>query len=103
VRRGVFRHYIWMIPVEKFHVFYTTASIFQRRLGLKSLFVDTAGAAAFAYPEVVDVRAEPADRGLADLYDQFRTLYDQRLRAATADPSSSRERLSIPEEELRNL
>ena len=103
VRRGVFRHYIWMIPVEKFHVFYTTASIFQRRLGLKSLFVDTAGAAAFAYPEVVDVRAEPADRGLADLYDQFRTLYDQRLQAATADPSSSRERLSIPEEELRNL
>ncbi len=103
VRRGVFRHYIWVIPIEKYHVFYTTASPFQRRLGLKSLFVDTAGAATFAYPEVVDVRAASADRGLDELVDQFRTLYDQRLQRAADAPTSLRDRLSIPEEELRKL
>lgn len=104
VRRGVLRQYVWIIPVEKFHVFYTTASIFQRRLNLKSLFVDTAGAASFSYPEVVDLRADAADDGLAQLYERFQTLYAHRLEDATApDERSTAPRPAIPEEKLRKL
>lgn len=104
VRRGVVKQYTWFIPIEKYHVFYTTASIFQRRLGLRSLFVDTAGAALFAYPEVIDVPEAAARTAQSTLYDQFRSLYAARLRAAAASASkATANRPSIPEKELREL
>lgn len=106
VRRGVFKQYTWIIPTEKYHVFYQTASVFQRRLGLQSLFVDTAGAATFAYPEVIDLPAEDAQTTQDRLYNQFQSLYRERLQAAaetrTGD-QASHPRPSIPEEELRSL
>lgn len=88
IRRGVVSHYLWLIPVEKFHVFSATASIFQRRLDLKTLFVDTAGAATFAYPEVIDLPADEADAQFGTLYTQFKTLYRNRIEEATGDPDT---------------
>jgi putative membrane protein len=76
------------VPTEKFHVFHATASIFQRRLGLKTLFVDTAGAAGFAYPEVIDVPANEADAQFDALYGRFRQLYRARVEAATGAPNT---------------
>ena len=75
VRRGVFRQHLWVIPVERFHVLYTNASPFQRRLDLKSLQVDTAGAAPMSYPEIVDLEAAAADRLLDDLYRRFQHCF----------------------------
>jgi putative membrane protein len=105
VRRGVLRQYLWIIPTEKYHVFYRRASVFQRRLGLESIFVDTAGAAAFAYPEVIDVPAGAAHATNQRLYGQFQSLYDERLQAALdrSDTQSLSERPAIPEEQLRDL
>jgi len=88
IRRGVLSHHLWIVPTEKFHVFHTTASIFQRRLGLKTLFVDTAGAATFAYPEVIDVPADEADAQFSALYRRFQTLYRNRVEAATGAPDT---------------
>ena len=88
IRRGVVSHYLWIVPVEKFHVFHATASIFQRRLGLKTLFVDTAGAATFAYPEVIDVPADEADAQFNTLYQRFKALYRSRVEAATGAPDT---------------
>ncbi len=88
IRRGVLSHYLWILPVEKFHVFHATASIFQRRLGLKTLFVDTAGAATFEYPEVIDVPAAEADAQFDTLYRRFRRLYRGRVEAATGAPDT---------------
>jgi len=83
VQSGVLTHSFWILPIEKFHVFYSTASIFQRRLGLKTIYVDTAGASGGAYPEVVDVPAEVADGCVEELDDSFRVLYARRIAAAT--------------------
>ncbi|MFB6278382.1 MAG: PH domain-containing protein [Salinibacter sp.] len=88
IRRGVLSHYLWILPVEKFHVFHATASLFQRRLNLKTLFVDTAGAATFAYPEVIDVPADDADDQFEALYRRFKTLYQSRVEAATGAPDT---------------
>jgi putative membrane protein len=88
IRRGVLSHYLWILPVEKFHVFHATASLFQRRLNLKTLFVDTAGAATFAYPEVIDVPADDADDRFEALYQRFKTLYQSRVEAATGAPDT---------------
>jgi len=102
IRRGVLSHHLWVIPTEKFHVFSTTASIFQRRLGLKTLFVDTAGAATFEYPEVTDLPAAEADDQLDSLYRRFKTLYRNRVEAATGAPDTRLdpdERPRLPVEE----
>ena len=88
IRRGVVSHYLWIVPVEKFHVFHATASIFQRRLGLKTLFVDTAGAATFAYPEVIDAPADEADAQFNTLYQRFKALYRSRVEVATGAPDT---------------
>ena len=88
IRRGVVSHYLWIVPVEKFHVFHATASIFQRRLDLKTLFVDTAGAATFAYPEVIDVPADEADAQFNTLYQRFKALYRSRVEATTGAPDT---------------
>ncbi|MFW5955534.1 MAG: PH domain-containing protein, partial [Rhodothermales bacterium] len=40
VRRGVFSEMTWLLPASKFQVFYQSSSIFQRRLGLASVYVD---------------------------------------------------------------
>jgi putative membrane protein len=88
IRRGVLAHHLWILPTEKFHVFQATASIFQRRLNLKTLFVDTPGAATFAYPEVIDLPAAEADAQLDRLYDRFRTLYRSRIEEATGAPDT---------------
>ena len=105
VRRGVLSRYTWILPTPKFHVFYTTASVFQRRLGLQTLFVDTAGAANFAYPEVVDVEASEAQDALHRLRDQFQTLYRERIEAATGSPDtrlSADERPQLPDEDTHD-
>jgi putative membrane protein len=99
VRRGVFSHYVWVIPTEKYHVFYTASTLFQQRLGLQTLFVDTAGAASFAYPEVVDLPADAATERLTALHDRFRTLYRRRVEAITGDADarlSADERPQLP-------
>ena len=88
IRRGVVSHYLWIVPIEKFHVFHVTASIFQRRLGLKTLFVDTAGAATFAYPEVIDAPADEADAQFNILYQRFKALYRSRVEATTGAPDT---------------
>jgi len=88
IQRGVLTHYLWILPTEKHHVFHATASLFQRRLNLKTLFVDTAGAAAFAYPEVIDLPAAEADAQMDRLYRRFRTLYRTRIEEATGAPDT---------------
>jgi putative membrane protein len=88
IRRGVVSHYLWILPTEKFHVFHATATIFQRRLGLKTMFVDTAGAATFAYPEVIDLPAAEADAQMDRLYRRFQTLYRTRIEEATGAPDT---------------
>ena len=99
VRRGVTTHRLWVIPVEKFHAFHATATIFQHRLGLKTLHVDTAGAATFAYPEVIDLPAKEADAQLDRLYQRFQTLYQTRIEEATGAPDTrldADQRLQLP-------
>lgn len=71
IRRGFIRRMMWYIPIEKFHVFYVTQSIFQRRLNLKTFYVDTAGASAMHFPIIVDLPADQADLLLRQLFEVY--------------------------------
>ncbi len=72
VRRGVFREIVWILPAAKFQVFYETASIFQRRLGVQSILVDMAGTSSSGSPLIVDVDQERAEMVRDDLDRLFR-------------------------------
>jgi putative membrane protein len=91
VRRGVFRHYIWVIPITKFQVLYNTDSLFQRRLGLRTVYADTAGAGGWALPEIVDVEEEDANRLIEACYERFQSAL-----APSSQPDRLEPRLSDP-------
>lgn len=78
IRRGVIRRYIFAVPLDKMQVFMNRASIFQRRLGLKSLSVDTAGSGSVAYPEIVDMPDAAADALLQTLHSRFQRYFRAR-------------------------
>ena len=71
IRRRVFSQQFWIVPVERFQGFEITASFFQRRLGLCTLIVDTAGAGDFRYPRIIDMDREDARQLLSRLYEAF--------------------------------
>lgn len=71
VQRGVFRRSIWIMPIERFQVFYATQSLFQKRLGLRSVYVDTPGAGVMAHAVVVDLPDQTGSRLVLQLYDTF--------------------------------
>ena len=71
IRRRVLSQQFWIVPVERFQAFEITASFFQRRLGLCTLIVDTAGAGGFRYPLIVDMACDDAKQLLRNLYDAF--------------------------------
>ena len=75
VRRGVFRKLMWILPAERFQVFYLTQTIFQRRLGLRSLYVDTAGAGVRAQPVVDDLPEHEAVTIFDQTYARFQAFF----------------------------
>jgi len=73
VRRGVWRQQLWIVPVGNAQAISLTRSWLQRRLGLASLAIDTAGAPALTSPAIVDMRVETA-RDLAAAISARRAL-----------------------------
>ena len=73
VRRGVWRQQLWIVPVGNAQAISLTRSWLQRRLGLASLAIDTAGAPALSSPAIVDMRVETA-RDLAAAISAGRAL-----------------------------
>ena len=75
VRRGVFRRYTWVLPFERFQVFYLTQTVFQQRLGLQSVYIDTPGSGTTMHPEILDLpEAEARDR-FGSLYLAFQQQF----------------------------
>lgn len=83
VRRGYFRRSTWIMPVERFQVFYLTQSLLQRRLGLRSVYVDTPGAGVMAPAVVVDVPSGSGSRLILDLYQTFQHRLGRRAHHQT--------------------
>ncbi len=75
IKRGVLTQYLWMVPLDKFQVLYATRSLFQRRLELASLIVDTAGAGPFSSPVIHDVPHPDGMAFLEHLYNAFQATF----------------------------
>jgi putative membrane protein len=55
VQSGIWRQRLWIVPVRNLQAMSLSRSFLQRRLGLASLSVDTAGAPIMAGPRIVDL------------------------------------------------
>ncbi len=74
VRRGVIKQHTWLLPIERTQVLYRSASYFQRRLGLASLYIDAAGASAMRPAEAVDLPEDIAREVLDRAYARFKEI-----------------------------
>ena len=74
VRKGALGQRLWIIPRDRFQVFYRKATFFQRRMGLRTVLVDTAGGVDIFNPGIVDVLADDADQLMNELYEEFNGL-----------------------------
>ena len=60
VRRGVWRQQLFVVPVASLQALSLARSWLQRRLGLATLIIDTAGAPVTRAPRITDLRADVA-------------------------------------------
>jgi putative membrane protein len=61
ISRGVWRRRLWLIPLRNVQALSLSRGPVQRRLGLATLAVDTAGASMINAPRIVDLRGEAAE------------------------------------------
>lgn len=73
VSRGVWRRRLWLIPLRNVQSLSLSRGPIQRRLGLATLAIDTAGASMIAAPRIVDLRDETAE-ALAREISRLRSL-----------------------------
>lgn len=67
VSRGVWRRRLWLVPVANIQSLSLSRSLLQRRLGLATLAVDTAGASLLSLTRIVDLSGEAAERLAAEI------------------------------------
>jgi putative membrane protein len=67
VQRGVVTRTIWVVPIARIQSITLSRGWIQRRLGLASVRIDTAGAGIFAGPDIHDLREGTAATLVADL------------------------------------
>lgn len=61
VARGVWRRRLWLVPLANVQSLSLSRGLVQRRLGLATLSIDTAGASLLNSPRIVDLRADAAE------------------------------------------
>ena len=67
VARGVWRRRLWLVPLSSVQSLSQSRGPIQRRLGLATLSVDTAGAPMINAPRIVDLSAEAAEALAAEI------------------------------------
>jgi putative membrane protein len=67
VERGVWRRRLWIVPIDRINSLGLSRGPVQRRLGLATLAVDTAGASLVNAPRIVDLRDRDAEALAAEI------------------------------------
>ncbi|MGZ8284516.1 MAG: PH domain-containing protein [Allosphingosinicella sp.] len=73
VSRGVWRRRLWLIPLRNVQSLSLSRGLIQRRLGLATLAIDTAGASLINAPRIVDLRGEAAEALAAEISRRLRS------------------------------
>jgi putative membrane protein len=87
ISEGIWRHRLWILPFAKVQTISVTRSPLQRRFGLATVEIDTAGASLFRSPQVRDILADDAEA----LGERLLSEYQQARMAARAAAGELRE------------
>jgi putative membrane protein len=85
VARGVWRRRLWLVPLRNVQSLSLSRGLVQRRLGLATLSIDTAGASLINSPRIVDLRSDLAEALAAEISRGRSAL---RSAASTASPAT---------------
>jgi putative membrane protein len=75
IKQGFFFQRISIIPIQKIQTLHIVETYFQRRLGLATINVDTAGMETFSDASIIDVAAEDA----IGILDELTNAYNQKM------------------------
>ncbi|MEO7178102.1 MAG: PH domain-containing protein, partial [Allosphingosinicella sp.] len=67
VSRGAWRRRLWLVPLRNVQSLSLSRGPIQRRLGLATLAIDTAGASLINAPRIVDLRSDAAEALAAEI------------------------------------
>ena len=95
VSRGVWRRRLWLIPLGNVQSLSLSRGPIQRRLGLATLAIDTAGASMINAPRIVDLRDEAAE-ALAREISRLRSVIASEAKQSGAAPDPGLLRRSAP-------
>jgi len=68
VKYGVWSNRTWIVEKSRIQSLSTSASFFQRRLGLKDLTIDTAGASPIGFVNLPDLKEGEAETWMTSFY-----------------------------------
>lgn len=84
IRQGVWRERVTVIPLRRIQTLSISETLFQRRLGLATLSIDTAATAAVADASIVDIAPEEARAIATEITVAFHAYYNKAERSAAA-------------------
>ncbi len=84
IRHGLYRLETVLVPYDRIQLLQTSATIFQRRLDLKTIMIDVAGGERFQTQRIVDLPSTTADNLISSLYEEFQRAAE---RSALSDRS----------------
>ncbi|HEX9965107.1 MAG TPA: PH domain-containing protein [Allosphingosinicella sp.] len=96
VSRGVWRQRLWLIPLRNVQSLSLSRGPIQRRLGLATLAIDTAGASMINAPRIVDLRDEAAEALAAEISKLRSVIASEAKRSSAAHPPAGLLRRCAP-------
>jgi len=84
IKQGFFFQRISIIPIQKIQTLHIVETFFQRRLGLATINVDTAGMETFSDASIIDVAAEDAIGILDELTNAFNQKMQDKIKSIDA-------------------
>ncbi|MGA9581872.1 MAG: PH domain-containing protein [Allosphingosinicella sp.] len=88
VSRGVWRRRLWLIPLRNVQSLSLSRGPIQRRLGLATLAIDTAGASTINAPRIVDLRGGAAEALAAKISRRRTVIASEAKQSNAASPST---------------
>jgi len=95
VSRGVWRRRLWLVPLRNVQSLSLSRGPIQRRLGLATLAIDSAGASMIDAPRIVDLRGEIAEE-LAVEISRLRSIIASEAKQASAGSEAGLVVASLP-------
>ncbi|HEX9947415.1 MAG TPA: PH domain-containing protein [Allosphingosinicella sp.] len=96
VARGIWNRRLWLVPLANIQALSLSRGVLQRRLGLASLAIDTAGASMINAPRIIDLRVEAGEALAAEISRRRSVIASEAKQSSAARPPAGLLRRCAP-------